>query len=90
VDRSKVPSGKLALHDIIDQGERLVGFEHPAGFCFQMGDGVPHLVGQLRYLRSSSQQTAIQEESSMTSRNLRLGHNFCFSIALLLLSCGIA
>ena len=45
VDRSKVPSGKLALHDIIDEGKRLVGFEHPAGFCFQIGDGVPHLVG---------------------------------------------
>jgi hypothetical protein len=26
----------------------------------------------------------------MTSRNLRLGHNFCFAIALLLLGCGIA
>jgi hypothetical protein len=36
LDRSKVPSGNLALHDIIDEGERSVGFEHPAGFCFQM------------------------------------------------------
>ena len=42
MDRSKVRSGKLALHDIIDDGKRSVGFEHPAGFCFQMGDGVPH------------------------------------------------
>jgi hypothetical protein len=30
VDHSKLGSTQLASHDIIDEGERLVGFEHPA------------------------------------------------------------
>jgi hypothetical protein len=45
VNKEETPSSsKVALHDIIDDGERLVGFQHPA-FCLQVGDGVPHFVG---------------------------------------------
>ena len=34
VDHRKVGSSKLALQDIIEDGKRLVGFEHPGRFLF--------------------------------------------------------
>jgi hypothetical protein len=44
VDCSKLRSGKFARHNIIDEGERLVGFEHPSGFDLQVIDGAPDLI----------------------------------------------
>jgi hypothetical protein len=44
VDRGKIPCRKIARHNIIDEGERLVGFEHPSGFDLQVIDGAPDLI----------------------------------------------
>jgi hypothetical protein len=44
VDRGKIPCRKIGRHNIIDEGERLVGFEHPSGFDLQVVDGAPDLI----------------------------------------------
>jgi hypothetical protein len=38
---AKLIGHQLSVHHIIDDGERLIAFEHPVGLYLQIGDGCP-------------------------------------------------